>query len=103
MLIENNHDLLMVKFFDRIHNIKTLQSKSFEAQERIVLETLKDFLPIATYYSLLHIEKQLGELCFEQRSKYFPAEEPVYIFDLEENYQLLSQVFQNVELPTYSL
>ena len=95
--IQNKHELLLIKFFDRIHNMQTLEAKSLEKQEKITLETLRYFLPLVAFYSLFDLEKEFGDLCYKIRSKYFEPEHINHHFDLEENYQILSQVAQNIK------
>lgn len=97
LTLKNKQELLLVKLFDRLHNMQTLGVKSIKKQNKIATETLKNFLPLATYFSWLELEKKIGDLCYEVRSKHFAASDMLDYFDLEENYQLLSQVAQNIK------
>jgi guanosine-3',5'-bis(diphosphate) 3'-pyrophosphohydrolase len=97
LCLQNKHELLLIKIFDRIHNMETLEAKPLDVQEKITLETLKNFLPMIAYYSLFELEKKIGDLCYKIRSKCFKPNNMLHHFDLEENYQILFQVFQNIK------
>lgn len=58
-----NKDVLLVKLFDRLHNMQTIKFKSQEKQKKIALETLVIFLTISIYLNLNDVEKELYILC----------------------------------------
>ncbi|XVN41540.1 MAG: HD domain-containing protein [Rickettsia endosymbiont of Argas persicus] len=60
---EKKHDVLLIKLFDRLHNIQTISAKSPEKIKKIVDETLEYFIAITMYFSILKIETDLTALC----------------------------------------
>ena len=69
--LQNKEDLLLVKLFDRIHNIQTINIKSPEKILENVKETLKKFISLSIYFqaknpSLFNINKTLLNLCYQQ-------------------------------------
>ncbi|WP_341789410.1 HD domain-containing protein [Rickettsia endosymbiont of Polydrusus tereticollis] len=55
--------LLVIKLFDRFHNIQTLKVKSPEKAKKIIDETLEDFLILAEYLKLPHIAQETAKFC----------------------------------------
>nr|WP_253308343.1 HD domain-containing protein [Rickettsia endosymbiont of Ceutorhynchus assimilis] len=55
--------LLIIKLFDRFHNIQTLKVKSHEKAKKIIDETLEDFLILAEYLKLPHIAQETAKFC----------------------------------------
>ncbi|MBT3727354.1 HD domain-containing protein [bacterium] len=68
MLIAMAEDLrvIFIKLADRLHNMKTLnfQPKK-EKRERIALETLNVYAPIADRLALFQLKNALDEECFK--------------------------------------
>ena len=56
--------VLYVKLADRLHNMRTIQSKSYESQYRIAEETLLFFVPLAEQLELSGTAEELKERCF---------------------------------------
>jgi (p)ppGpp synthase/HD superfamily hydrolase len=61
----NNRDVLLIKLFDRLHNMQTIKFKPIEKQKKIALETLVIFLTLSIYLNLNDVEQQLYTLCSE--------------------------------------
>ena len=55
---------LYVKLADRLHNMRTIQAKSYESQCRIAEETLLFFVPLAAKLGLVGAAEELKEICF---------------------------------------
>ena len=92
---QKKHVLLIIKLLDRVHNIQTLFAKPPEFQNRTILETLINFLPMAVHLSLFDIEKILDQTCFGIISKKLHIHnEEIFVF--EGNYQPLFREPQNV-------
>lgn len=69
--LQNKEDLLLIKLFDRIHNIQTINIKSPEKILATVQETLKKFISLSIYFqaknpSLFKINKTILNLCYQQ-------------------------------------
>ncbi|MCC8371956.1 MAG: HD domain-containing protein [Rickettsia endosymbiont of Pseudomimeciton antennatum] len=61
---EKKYDILLIKLFDRLHNMQTISAKSPEKIKKIVEETSNYFIVLAPYFGMLEIEKQLYQLCW---------------------------------------
>ena len=100
---QKQEDLLLVKYFDRLHNLQSLKIKPPAKQRKIILETLKEFLPLAAHLGLLVSENQLGKLCanINISLKELSAEETP-AFSFVDNYQPLLLAFQNAKYQMYN-
>lgn len=95
-VVKKKEDLLLIKYFDRLHNLQTLQIKSPNKQSQIVSETLKEFLPIAAHFGMFSSEKWMSKICASinlNLQGLNPQRNSVFSF--LDNYQLLSLAFQN--------
>ncbi|HJD56086.1 MAG TPA: HD domain-containing protein [Rickettsia endosymbiont of Pyrocoelia pectoralis] len=64
LLIEQKrYSTALIKIFDRIHNVQTLGAKSPEKAQKIIAETITDFLVVIAHLEILVIEKQLFNIC----------------------------------------
>ncbi|MDX1535663.1 MAG: bifunctional (p)ppGpp synthetase/guanosine-3',5'-bis(diphosphate) 3'-pyrophosphohydrolase [Candidatus Spechtbacterales bacterium] len=84
MLVATAKDVrvILIKFADRLHNMKTLEALPERKQKRIALETLDIYAPIATRLGVAEMAKQLEDLAFP----YLYPEEYDYIKN-EANYR----------------
>ncbi|KJV76235.1 HD domain protein [Orientia tsutsugamushi str. UT76] len=60
---QNKTELLLIKLFDRFHNIQTVSIKPYEKRQEIILETLQEFIPLAEYLKLPEIAIELNKYC----------------------------------------
>jgi (p)ppGpp synthase/HD superfamily hydrolase len=88
LIKQKRYDTALIKLFDRIHNVQTLAAKSPEKQIKILVDTLKNFIILATYLELFEVEAKLTRYCLQ-------------ISSLKSNLQS-SQTDQNSDLQTYS-
>ncbi|ABE04645.1 HD domain-containing protein [Rickettsia bellii] len=65
---QKRYDTVLIKLFDRIHNVQTLGAKSPEKQIKILTETLKNFIVLASYLELFEIEAKLMKYCLKLNS-----------------------------------
>jgi len=66
MLVATAQDIrvIIIKFADRLHNMKTLSALPERKQKRIALETLEIYAPIADRLGISRLGKQLEDLAF---------------------------------------
>ncbi len=60
---EKKHDILLIKLFDRLHNIQTIGAKSPEKAKKIINETLISFIVLMPYLGISSLEKHFYRLC----------------------------------------
>lgn len=65
LLAQKNKDVLMVKMFDRLHNVQTITSKSPEKIKKIIDETVRVFLFLSVYLDMPQIKNILISFCYE--------------------------------------
>ena len=57
--------VLYVKLADRMHNMRTIQAKSYESQRRTAEETMLFYVPVAKYLDLSEAAEELKKRSFE--------------------------------------
>ncbi|WP_371253182.1 HD domain-containing protein [Orientia tsutsugamushi] len=60
---QNKTELLLIKLFDRFHNIQTVSIKPYEKRQEIILETQQEFIPLAEYLKSPEIAIELNKYC----------------------------------------
>ncbi|MCC8372163.1 MAG: HD domain-containing protein, partial [Rickettsia endosymbiont of Pseudomimeciton antennatum] len=65
LLQQEKYDVLLIKLFDRIHNLQTLVAKSPEKSRKITEETIKAFIRTSIYLDTIQIEQELINLCYK--------------------------------------
>src|SRR5207237_3425604 len=65
LIKQKRYDTALIKLFDRIHNVQTLAAKSPEKQIKILVDTLKNFIILATYLELFEVEAKLTRYCLQ--------------------------------------
>ncbi len=74
MLLSMTSDIrvILIKFADRLHNLRTLEFLSNERQMRLAQETLEIFAPLANRFGLSSVKTELEDMSFKylNRSAY---------------------------------
>ncbi|HJD64163.1 MAG TPA: HD domain-containing protein [Rickettsia endosymbiont of Sericostoma sp.] len=63
LYMQKKDDILIIKLFDRYHNLQNVGVKSPEKIKKIVDETIKDFLIYAIYSGRIELEQSLVKNC----------------------------------------
>ncbi|BFD46314.1 MAG: HD domain-containing protein [Rickettsia endosymbiont of Sergentomyia squamirostris] len=66
---QEKYDVALIKLFDRVHNIQTIEAKSPEKAKKIVQETMEYFIILAVYLGILNAEKHFYQLCLRTLNK----------------------------------
>lgn len=80
--------VIIIKFADRLHNLRTLDVLSPEKQQRIAKETLEIYAPIAGLLGIWSLKWQMEDICF----KYLYPEE---FKKIEYKYEVEKKVERN--------
>lgn len=62
---EKKHDVLLIKLFDRLHNMQTMWAKSPDKAKKIINETLETFIIYSMFFPHCIVEKLLIQYCIE--------------------------------------
>jgi GTP pyrophosphokinase len=57
--------IVMIKFSDRLHNLRTIEALPKEKQERIAKESLEIYVPIAELLGIWEMKWQMEDICFK--------------------------------------
>jgi len=93
LFAQHKNEILSIKLFDRLHNMRTIGAKSPEKGRKIVDETLNYFLPIAAHIGLRDVEEELRQICARIIEPNKPQLQTRRFFN--SSYQLPSLVSQN--------
>lgn len=82
---EKKHDVLLIKLFDRLHNMQTIGAKSPQKAKKIINETLETFITYSMFFQHCVVEKLLIQYCIEH-CKCTSQEHDFKIFSFEHNF-----------------
>jgi (p)ppGpp synthase/HD superfamily hydrolase len=95
LLANKKYELLLIKLFDRLHNMQTIGFKSAEKANKITKETLEEFLVVAFFLEISALRNDLIKLCYQALSIEPPLGFKSYLNNFQDNFQPLSLAFQN--------
>ena len=102
---EKDREVLLIKLFDRLHNIQTLDAISPEKVKKITKETLNFFIVTTMYMGYKNLEKTIYEICcknlsidssFDKDFQFSECKSYLDFLEVSYSHQTVSQVFQNV-------
>lgn len=102
---KEDREVLLIKLFDRLHNMQTLSGKSPTKVKKIIDETLNLFIATTIYMGYKNLEEAIYKLCCDNLSIDYSFGNDLqfnecqsYLEFLEKScsHQTVSQVFQNV-------
>jgi (p)ppGpp synthase/HD superfamily hydrolase len=102
---EKDREVLLIKLFDRLHNMQTLGCILPEKAKKITEETLNFFIITAMYMGYKDLEKVIYELCcnnlsidssFDKDFQFSECKSYLDSLEVSHSHQTVSQVFQNV-------
>src|SRR3989339_66411 len=88
LAMANDMRVILIKFCDRLHNIRTLEALPEEKRLRIAKETMEVYVPIAGLLGIWSLKSQMEDICF----KYLHPEE---YKKLEYKYEVEKKVERN--------
>ncbi|WP_425360211.1 MULTISPECIES: HD domain-containing protein [unclassified Candidatus Tisiphia] len=92
---QKKKDILLIKLFDRLHNMQTIGAKSPEKIKKIVEETLREFVVLSIYLGMPEIKYHFIKMCFQHLTiTHCPTPDLYQLFSLD-NSQPLFPTFQN--------
>jgi (p)ppGpp synthase/HD superfamily hydrolase len=96
---EKDKEVLLIKLFDRFHNIQTIGSMTPEKQKKIAHETLQDIISLTTIFQDLNLEIELNTKSFTILYGKEIADQMIKkrynIFSISDSYQPPLPTFQN--------
>lgn len=79
---EKKHDVLLIKLFDRLHNMQTINAKSPEKIRKTMIETISRFLSLSIYFKVSGIAQILCEIQINIIQKKYDDNQDPYRFQL---------------------
>ena len=94
MLFEQkNYECLLIKIFDRLHNMRTIMAKSSEKIKKTIEKTVRSFITLAFYLGIPEIEQELTQLISHTVTQEELLLQEQYVFSFNDNAPLLSLIF----------
>ncbi len=93
--IQKKYDVLLIKQFDRLHNIQTIAAKSPEKIQKIIKETMSAFTVLAAYLGIRDVEEEIISCCRKFITNSAPLEAARENLLEKKDAELLSLILQN--------
>ena len=105
--IQEKYELLLIKWFDRLHNIQTVGAKSLGKKFKIIKETLEKFMSLGMYLGSnipnLNTDIMMVNLCYQQLMPYYHHQTINLMKSCEDTFDLPSLFVRNVKIHTKTL
>jgi (p)ppGpp synthase/HD superfamily hydrolase len=102
--IQNKYELLLIKWFDRLHNMQTIAAKPLEKKIKITKETFEKFMSLGMYFESnipnLNTDIIMVNLCYQQLMPNYYHQTINLMKSCEDNFELPSLSSRNVEIRT---
>ena len=98
LAFSKQYDLLLIKYFDRLHNMQTIKAKDTDKIFKIVKETLKSFISLGIYFESYFAgftkeNEAIIKLCYQELNiNYIPA---TNVSTYEDDFQLPFLTYQS--------
>ena len=79
--IQKKYDILLIKQFDRLHNLQTINAKSPDKIRKIIKETITSFAVLAAYLGIRSIEEEIIKTCLNYTKD--PEDNPISYHKLD--------------------
>ena len=83
---EKKHDALLIKLFDRLHNIQTIGARAPDQIKKVINETLINFIVLMPYLGISSLEKHFYRSCFNITNKNRLIENTLLTSNLKYNF-----------------
>ena len=97
LFAQKKYELLLIKQFDRLHNMRTIGAKHHEAIKKIIEETIGHFAALAAFLGIRIIEEELIRTCVISASGEDSKDQEEDLLS-KSGAHLLSLIFQNDEV-----
>lgn len=93
---EQKHNILLIKLFDRLHNMQTISVKSPDKIHKIKKETLDEFIILSAYLELPRVKYNLLNLLSKPLPDFSELYKPYVEMtsNLQQNRHILSPIHQ---------
>ena len=100
-------NILLIKYFDRLHNMQTIKSQPSEKKLKITKETFEKFVSLSMYFSSnvlnLRTDITMINLCYQQLMPHHHHRIIGLMKSCEDNFDLPSPFFHNTTIRTKTL
>lgn len=98
--IDDDVRIIIIKLFDRLHNMRTIEGHNSEEKRcRIAKQTLDVYVPIAALLGLYQVKEELEEICFKTLKKEEYEEVRNLRFETLDNNPNVNKALRNLEYP----
>lgn len=105
--IQKKEELLLIKFFDRLHNMQTIKAQPLEKNLKITKETFEKFISLSMYLNSntlsISTDIKMIDLCYQQLIPHHYHQRISLMKSCEDTFDLPSPFFRNTTIHTKTL